>query len=143
RDPDQSEIARAARIKLEKVHKLQRLAQRSLSLEVPVSDDPNAKSMGDFIEDKGVESPAQSTFRRLRSEKIHRLIHSLNDKEQQVLAMRFGFEAGSPRTLEQTGKCLGVTRERIRQIEEKALQKIRSLMRASLEEYRDLLHEFA
>jgi len=117
RDPNQMEIAKAAKIKLEKIHKLQRLAQRSLSLEVPVSDDPNAKSIVDFIEDK-------------------------NDKEQQVLSMRFGFDADSPCTLEQTGRSLGVTRERIRQIEEKALQKIRSLMRCHQEEYRELLREF-
>lgn len=142
RDPNQMEIAKAAKLKLEKIHKLQRLAQRSLSLEVPVNDDPNAKSMGDFIEDKNTESPAESTFLQLRSEKLDRLIHALNEKEQQVIGMRFGFKIDAPQTLEQTGKCLGVTRERIRQIEEKALQKIRSLMKIKQEEYRELLHEF-
>ena len=142
RDPNQMEIAKAAKLKLEKIHKLQRLAQRSLSLEVPVNDDPNAKSIADFIEDKNAASPAQTTFLHLRSEKLGRLLKALNDKEQQVIAMRFGFEEDSPRTLEQTGKCLGVTRERIRQIEEKALQKIRSLMRIQQEEYRELLREF-
>jgi RNA polymerase primary sigma factor len=142
RDPDQMEIAKAAKLKLEKIHKLQRLAQRSISLEVPVNDDPNAKSIADFIEDKNAASPAQVTFLHLRSEKLGKLLKTLNDKEQQVIAMRFGFEADSPQTLEQTGRCLGVTRERIRQIEEKALQKIRSLMRIQQEEYRELLHEF-
>ncbi|MGH7738644.1 MAG: sigma-70 family RNA polymerase sigma factor [bacterium] len=142
REPNQSEIAKATKIKIEKVHKLQRLAQRSLSLEVPVSDTPGAKSVGDFIEDKGVESPAQSIFLKLRSEKLELILKTLNEKERQVLAMRFGFEADSPLTLERTGQCLGVTRERIRQIEEKALQKMRSFMRGRQEEYRELLHEF-
>ncbi len=142
RDPNQAEIAKAAKLKLEKIHKLQRLGQRSISLEVPVNSDQNAKSIGDFIEDKNTESPAESTFLSLRAEKLNELIHSLNEKEQQVISMRFGFKIDAPQTLEQTGRCLGVTRERIRQIEEKALQKIRSLMKIHLEEYRELLHEF-
>jgi RNA polymerase primary sigma factor len=71
-----------------------------------------------------------------------KLIETLNDKEQRVILMRFGFNEDEPRTLEQTGHLLGVTRERIRQIEEKALQKIRLLMRSNGKEYRELLNEF-
>ena len=73
---------------------------------------------------------------------MKKLIENLNDKEQKVILMRFGFDQDQPKTLEQTGTLLGVTRERIRQIEEKALQKIRSLMKSSGEEYRELLNEF-
>jgi len=142
RDPSQLEIAKAAKLKLEKIYKLQRLAQRCVSLEVPVSDDSNAKSIVDFIEDKNAVSPARNIFLQLRAEKLKCLLVALSEKEQRVIAMRFGFGEEFPKTLAQTGESLGVTRERIRQIEEKALQKIRSLMRLDQQEYRDLLHEF-
>ncbi|HJT24207.1 MAG TPA: sigma-70 family RNA polymerase sigma factor, partial [bacterium] len=130
RDPSLIELSKAAKLKFEKIHKLQRLAQRNISLEVPVGDESNSKSIADFIEDKSVASPAQNVFGQLRSEKLKRLIATLSDKEQKVILMRFGFDQDQPKTLEQTGSLLGVTRERIRQIEEKALHKIRSLMKA-------------
>jgi RNA polymerase primary sigma factor len=142
RDPNLMEISKATKLKFEKIHKLQRLAQRDISLEVPVGDEANSKSIADFIEDKSVASPAQNVFGLLRSEKLMKLIETLNDKEQRVILMRFGFNEDEPRTLEQTGHLLGVTRERIRQIEEKALQKIRLLMRSNGKEYRELLNEF-
>ena len=142
RDPSLIELSKAAKLKFEKIHKLQRLAQRNISLEVPVGDESNSKSIADFIEDKSVASPAQNVFGQLRSEKLKKLIGALNEKEQKVILMRFGFDQDLPKTLEQTGSLLGVTRERIRQIEEKALHKIRSLMKASSEEYRELLNEF-
>jgi RNA polymerase primary sigma factor len=142
RDPSLMEISKASKLKFDKIHKLQRLAQRDISLEIQVGDEPGSKSIGDFIEDKTVLSPAQNVFDQLRTEKLKRLICTLNDKEQRVILMRFGFDQDQPKTLEQTGNLLGVTRERIRQIEEKALQKIRSLMKTSGEEYRELLNEF-
>ncbi len=142
RDPSLIEISKAAKLKFEKIHRLQRLAQRSISLEVPVGDEANSKSIADFIEDKSVNSPAQNVFDQLRSEKLKKLIGTLNEKEQKVILMRFGFDQDQPKTLEQTGSLLGVTRERIRQIEEKALQKIRFMMKSSSEEYRELLNEF-
>ncbi|SRR5579871_1023514 len=142
REPSLIELSKASKLKFEKIHKLQRLAQRNISLEVPVGDESNSKSIADFIEDKSVASPAQNVFGQLRSEKLKKLISTLNDKEQKVILMRFGFDQDQPKTLEQTGSLLGVTRERIRQIEEKALHKIRSLMKSSSEEYRELLNEF-
>ncbi len=142
RDPSLIEISKAGKLKFEKIHRLQRLAQRNISLEVPVGDEANSKSIADFIEDKSVCSPAQNVFDQLRSEKLKKLIGALNEKEQKVILMRFGFDQDLPKTLEQTGSLLGVTRERIRQIEEKALQKIRFLMKSSSEEYRELLNEF-
>ena len=142
REPSLMEISKASRLKFEKIHKLQRLAQRDLSLELTVGDESGSKTIGDFIEDKTVLSPAQNVFDQLRTEKLKKLIENLNDKEQKVILMRFGFDQDQPKTLEQTGTLLGVTRERIRQIEEKALQKIRSLMKSSGEEYRELLNEF-
>jgi RNA polymerase primary sigma factor len=142
REPSLMEISKAGKLKFDKIHKLQRLAQKNISLEVPVGDELHSKSIADFIEDKTINSPAQNVFDQLRTEKLKKLIETLNDKEKTVILMRFGFDADQPKTLEQTGTLLGVTRERIRQIEEKALQKIRSLIKTTNEEYRDLLNEF-
>jgi RNA polymerase primary sigma factor len=142
REPNLAELCKASKLNLDKIYKLQRLSQKSISLEVPISDVSNSKSIGDFIEDQTVANPAQNMFGQLVKEKIHKLISSLSDKEQKVILMRFGFDEDKPKTLEQTGSILGVTRERIRQIEEKALQKIRSLMNGQKEEYRELLSEF-
>ncbi len=142
RDPSMLELSKAARLKFEKIYKLQRLGQRDVSLEAQVGDEANAKSVGDFIEDKNGSNPAENVFGQLRTEKLKKLIGVLNEKEQKVIIMRFGFDLDQPQTLEETGKTLGVTRERIRQIEEKALHKIRVLMKSNHEEYRELLNEF-
>jgi RNA polymerase primary sigma factor len=142
RDPNMMEISKASKLKFEKIHKLQRLAQRDVSLDVPVGDEANSRTVSDFIEDKTVLNPAQNVFGQLRTEKLLKLIQNLNEKEQRVILMRFGFNEDEPKTLEQTGLSLGVTRERIRQIEEKALQKIRILMKSNGKEYRELLAEF-
>ncbi len=142
RDPSLLELSKAARLKYDKIHKLQTMGLRDISLEVQVGDESNSQSVGDFIEDRSNNSPAQNVFDQLRSEKLKRLIQNLNEKEQKVILMRFGFDRDQPKTLEQTGNILGVTRERIRQIEEKALKKIRVLMKSQNQEYRELLDEF-
>jgi RNA polymerase primary sigma factor len=142
REPNLLELSKASKLKYDKIYKLQRLAQKNISLEVQVGDNSNSKSIGDFIADENGSNPEQNIFDQLRTEKLKKLISELNEKEQRVIFMRFGFDEDQPRTLEQTGSILGVTRERIRQIEEKALQKIRSLMRIQKEEYRELLTEF-
>ena len=142
RDPSLLELSKSAKIKFEKIHKLHRLAQRDVSLEHPVGDENHAKNFGDFIEDKNTINPAQSFFYQLRREKLDRLIRKLSEKEQKVVQMRFGIDTDQSHTLEQTGQSLGVTRERIRQIEEKALQKIRTLIKSRQQEYHELLNEF-
>jgi RNA polymerase primary sigma factor len=142
REPNLAELSKASKLNFDKIYKLQRLSQKSISLEVPISDVSNSKSIGDFIEDQTVANPAQNVFGQLVKEKVQKLLSSLSDKEQKVILMRFGFDEDKPKTLEQTGSILGVTRERIRQIEEKALQKIRSLIQGQKEEYRELLSEF-
>ena len=142
REVTASEIAKSARMPLDRVHDLQRLAQRDFSLEVPVGDDNNSKSFGDFIPDSKSLNPSEELFSLLRSEKLHKLLEGLNEKEKSVLVMRFGFDGEEPRTLEETGQTLGVTRERIRQIEERALKKIRFTIRGRATEYRGLLEEF-
>jgi RNA polymerase primary sigma factor len=142
REPTLAEVGKAGRFSLSRVRRLQVLAQRDVSLELPVGTDAGSKSFGDFLEDDKTAGPDVSTFERLTSEKMQRLIRELGEKEQKVLLMRFGFGGESPRTLEETGKSLGVTRERVRQIEEKALKKIRILIRSRRQEYHELLQEF-
>jgi RNA polymerase primary sigma factor len=142
RDPSLQELSKSAKIKFEKIHKLHRLAQRDVSLEHPIGDDNRGKSVGDFIEDKNTVNPAQSFFYELRKEKLQKLIDKLSEKEKKVVQMRFGLDLDQSHTLEQTGQSLGVTRERIRQIEEKALHKIRALIKSRHQEYHELLNEF-
>jgi len=142
RDVTAAEVAKSAHMTLDRVRDLQRLAQRDFSLEVPVGDDNNSKSFGDFIPDSKSLNPSEECFSLLRSEKLQKLLEGLNEKEKSVLVMRFGFDGEDPRTLEQAGQNLGVTRERIRQIEERALKKIRSAIRGKAPEYRALLEEF-
>jgi RNA polymerase primary sigma factor len=142
REPNTLETAKGSRFSVKRVRRLQVLAQHDISLEEPVGDDAGSKSFGNFLEDPNVSGPDVLTFERLTSEKMQRIIRGLNEKEQKVILMRFGFDGEPPKTLEETGRCLGVTRERIRQIEEKALRKIRNLIRSRRQEYRELLHEF-
>ena len=142
REVTASEIAQGARMPLERVRHLQRLAQRDLSLEVPVGDEGGSKTFGDFIPDTNAASPSEKMFEQLRSEKLKTLMGRLSEKERAVLLMRFGFDEMEPKTLEDTGRVLGVTRERIRQIEERALKKIRSAVKGKTQEYRALLEEF-
>ncbi len=142
REPNLLELSKATKLNYEKIYKLQRLAQKNISLEIPISDVANSKSIGDFVEDQTETSPEQNMFGQLVTEKIKKILSVLNEKEQKVILMRFGFDEDQPKTLEQTGSILGVTRERIRQIEEKALQKIRGLIKSQKEEYRELLSEF-
>lgn len=142
REVTAAEVARSTRMSLDRVRELQKLAQKDFSLEVPVGDDNNSKSFGDFIADPASLNPSEEVFSQLRSEKLHKLLACLNDKERSVLVMRFGFDGEDPRTLEETGQSLGVTRERIRQIEERALKKIRTAIRGKAPEYRALLEEF-
>jgi RNA polymerase primary sigma factor len=142
REVSAAEVAKSSKMTLERVRDLQRLAQRDFSLEVPVGDGNNSKSFGDFIPDSKSLNPSEEMFSQLRSEKLHKLLEGLNEKEQSVMVMRFGFDGEDPRTLEETGQTLGVTRERIRQIEERALKKIRTSIRGRILEYRGLLEEF-
>ncbi len=142
REPEMGELSKAARLKFEKIQRLQRLAQSNVSLEAPVGPETRSKSVGDFVEDQGAVAPDEHVFSKLRMEKLRDLISRLSPKEQKVILLRFGFDQEESSTLEQAGGVLGLTRERIRQIEVKAIQKIKSLMMPNLQEYRDLLVEF-
>lgn len=125
REPMPEEIAAEMNMEIEKVQHIQKISQDTVSLEAPVGSDDEDSTLGDFIEDEKILSPAQEADRRLLKDHIGELMVDLTPREQKILKMRFGLEDGITHTLEEVGKEFGVTRERIRQIEAKALEKIR------------------
>lgn len=133
RDPMPEEIAVEMDLDVDKIHHIQKISQATVSLESPVGDEGEDKStLGHFIADDRMESPDQAASRRILSEHIHAVLDELSDKERKILEMRNGLnEEGICHTLEEVGKMFGVTRERIRQIEAKALEKIRFHERAA------------
>ena len=102
-----------------------KISQETISLETPLGDDDEDSTLGEFIEDEKEIMPSQSAARGLLRDQLKEIMSDLNPREQKILAMRFGLEDGVTHTLEEAGKEFGVTRERIRQIEAKALEKIR------------------
>jgi RNA polymerase primary sigma factor len=124
REPTADEIADEVHLPVERVNAVLRMAQQPISLEAPVGDGEDAH-FGDFLEDKGAESPVEMTGFHLLKDKIKDVLDTLSDRERQVLEQRFGLVDGYSRTLEEVGKQFQVTRERIRQIEAKALRKMR------------------
>jgi len=125
REPLPEEIASEMGIEVEKVHHIMKISQETVSLEAPVGDDEEDSILGEFLEDEKEILPDQSTARRLLRDQLKQILMDLSPREQKILQMRFGLNKEIPRTLEEVGKEFGVTRERIRQIEAKALEKIR------------------
>ncbi|MBI4134550.1 MAG: sigma-70 family RNA polymerase sigma factor [Candidatus Sungbacteria bacterium] len=126
REPLPEEIAAEMGVDVEKVHYIQKISQETVSLETPVGDDEDEDSrLGEFIVDEKTLSPSQSAARRLLREQVTEIINDLTPREQRILRMRFGLDDGITHTLEEVGKEFGVTRERIRQIEAKAIEKMR------------------
>ena len=124
REPTPEEIAEEMEMSADKVRSILKIAQEAISLETPVGDDGDS-SFGDFIEDKGAESPANTTAFSVFQERLDDVLGSLTEREEKVLRLRFGLGDGYPRTLEEVGSVFNVTRERVRQIEAKALRKMR------------------
>jgi RNA polymerase primary sigma factor len=124
REPTPEEIADEMGVSVDRVRSVCRMAQQPISLQSPVGDGDDAH-FGDFIEDKGAERPEDAAAFTLLRERIREVLYSLNERERQVLEYRFGLRDGSSRTLEEVGRLFAVTRERIRQIEAKALKKLR------------------
>jgi RNA polymerase primary sigma factor len=112
-----------------KVRRIMRIAQEPMSLETPIGSEENSY-LGDFIEDESVTGPVDAASKQLLKEQLHEILSSLSDRERKVLEMRFGLNDGQGRTLEEVGSEFGVTRERIRQIEAKALRKLRHPIRS-------------
>src|SRR5574343_287659 len=111
---------------VDKVHYIQKISQEVISLETPIGDDDEDSTLSDFIKDETSMSPDQLANAALLRDQIREVLVDLTDRERKILSMRFGLEDNIPHTLEEVGKVFGVTRERIRQIEAKALEKIRN-----------------
>ena len=124
REPLINEIADEVEITIEKVEEIYRISQDTTSLATPVGDDEDS-FLGDFIEDTTQPSPYDETAKELLRESIEEVLGSLDERESKVLSLRFGLVGETPKTLEEVGKIFNVTRERIRQIEAKALRKLR------------------
>ncbi len=125
REPLPEEIAAEMGIEVEKVHHIMKISQETVSLETPVGEDEEDSILAEFIEDEKVVAPSVEAARTLLRERLQGILVDLTPREQKILAMRFGLEDGITHTLEEVGQEFGVTRERIRQIEAKALERIR------------------
>ena len=127
RDPQAEEIAVEMGLEPEKIYQIEKINQETLSLENPVgSDDDEKSTLGDFIADEKIPSPIQESSERILGEQVRAILGDLSPKERKILEMRHGLMDGIYHTLEEVGREFGVTRERIRQIEAKALEKIRT-----------------
>ena len=137
RDPKPEEIAKEMEMSEEKVREIMKIAQDPVSLETPIGEEEDSH-LGDFIPDEDALAPADAAAYSLLKDQIEEVLGSLNEREQKVLKLRFGLEDGRARTLEEVGKEFDVTRERIRQIEAKALRKLRHPSRSKkLRDYLD------
>lgn len=124
REPSPEEIAKEMGITVDKVREIQKIAQEPVSLETPIGEEEDSH-LGDFIPDDDVPAPAEAAAFSMLKEQLVEVLDTLTDREQKVLKLRFGLDDGRSRTLEEVGKEFDVTRERIRQIEAKALRKLR------------------
>ncbi|WP_019415853.1 RNA polymerase sigma factor RpoD [Paenisporosarcina sp. TG20] len=124
REPSPEEIGEEMELLAEKVREILKIAQEPVSLETPIGEEDDSH-LGDFIEDSEAQSPSDHAAYELLKEQLEDVLDTLTDREENVLRLRFGLDDGRTRTLEEVGKVFGVTRERIRQIEAKALRKLR------------------
>ena len=137
REPTAEEIAAKMEIPVERVREIRKISQDPVSLETPIGEEEDSH-LGDFIQDDHVAVPAEEATFTLLHEQLMEALETLTEREQQVLRLRFGLDDGKPRTLEEVGKQFHVTRERIRQIEAKALRKLRHPSRSrKLKDYLD------
>lgn len=137
REPTPEEVAEIMEITPDKVREILKISQKTTSLETPIGDDEDSY-LGDFIEDTKQATPYELTSQRLLRENIEEVLSALSDRESKVLEMRFGLRGAKPMTLEEVGREFGVTRERIRQIEAKALRKLKHpSKRRMLQDYLD------
>ncbi|OHA00819.1 MAG: RNA polymerase sigma factor RpoD [Candidatus Sungbacteria bacterium RIFCSPHIGHO2_02_FULL_47_11] len=125
REPLPEELSAEMHLDIEKIHHIEKIAQETVSLEAPVGEDGEDSVLGEFIVDEKTISPSQVAARRLLKDQLSGIISELTPREQKILSMRFGLEDGITHTLEEVGREFGVTRERIRQIEAKSLERIK------------------
>lgn len=138
REPLPEEIAETMNIEVDKVRNMMKIAQQPVSLETPIGEEEDS-NLGDFVRDEQVEKPAESAIYTMLQEELLDVLETLTPREQEVLILRFGLKDGRGRTLEEVGKEFDVTRERIRQIEAKALRKLRHPSRSK--KLKDFLEE--
>ena len=137
REPTTDEIAEKLGISPDKVREILKIAQDPVSLETPIGEEEDSH-LGDFVEDNDSPAPAETASYTLLREQLKAVLHTLTPREEQVLTLRFGLKDGRPRTLEEVGRRFDITRERIRQIEAKALRKLRHPSRSKmLKDYLD------
>lgn len=137
REPAPEEIAEEMDLSVERVREIMKIAQEPVSLETPIGEEEDSH-LGDFIEDQEVPAPAEAASFILLKEQLEGVLNTLTEREEKVLRLRFGLDDGRTRTLEEVGKVFSVTRERIRQIEAKALRKLRHPSRSKkLKDYLD------
>jgi RNA polymerase primary sigma factor len=129
REPTPDEIAVELEITAREVKDIQRMSQMPVSLEKPIGEEEDSE-LGDFVEDEGAESPFDLALENLRKENVRKALDALPDREREVIEMRFGLKGSEARTLEEVGRAFGVTRERIRQIENNTLKKLEMLPEA-------------
>lgn len=126
REPLAEEIATEMGVEVEKIHVIEKISQTTASLEKPIGDDEDKSTLGEFIPDDKIMRPDQESAQRILSDQIREVLNELTPKEKKILEMRYGLEDGIQHTLEEVGHEFGVTRERIRQIEAKVHEKLRS-----------------
>ena len=137
RDPTADEVAKHMKMSPDKVREIMKIALDPVSLETPIGEEEDSH-LGDFIEDSDSPAPAEAVSYTLLREQLNEVLHTLTPREEQVLKLRFGLDDGRTRTLEEVGKVFNITRERIRQIEAKALRKLRHPSRSKrLKDYLD------
>lgn len=137
REPTMEEVAEKMEVPVERVREIRKISQEPVSLETPIGEEEDSH-LGDFIQDEHVAVPADAATFTLLHEQLMETLETLTEREQKVLRLRFGLDDGRPRTLEEVGKEFNVTRERIRQIEAKALRKLRHPSRSKkLKDYLD------
>ena len=137
REPYPEEIAKEMNLPVDRVREIQKISQEPVSLETPIGEEEDSH-LGDFIQDDNVPVPAEAAAFTLLKEQLSEVLGTLTDRERKVLELRFGLDDGRARTLEEVGKEFNVTRERIRQIEAKALRKLRHPSRSrKLKDYLD------
>jgi len=142
RAPTPEEIAEKLDISVDKIKSVYKITQGTVSLDRPINDS-NDTHFGDFIKDQKVVSPQKAANLVILKERLHEALNTLSDKERSILSLRYGLEDGVPRTLEEVGKIFNVTRERIRQIETKALKKLSFPTRArKLKPFLDVTDEY-
>ena len=134
REPSTEELAKKTELPTEKISEIQRLTQEPVSLEVSVGDKEDTV-LENYLSNEGAVSPEEAVIDNLLRDQISKVLETLSDREQTVIKLRFGLEDGIPRSLEEIGRIMGVTRERVRQIEEKSLKKLRVNSSPKLRDY--------